>query len=435
MPGRRIRRQIGRGPYSRRHYAVLVRRIGLISFSNRFLGAFHLDRHNDAVANGALQGWHGDPFGRHEMRYFSAGRPTKLVRDGRLESYDEPPADAAAADGSAALPGGSDLADAARAFSSAGGSGTSWTPGTASLADGDAALESYRREAATVARRRLRRLEYSAVAVGAVIAVLVFVAFAGGSRSPGLSPAAFVTKAAQRTLSQSTADVTLSGTDQVSGQSLSFEGSGQVDFATNVMSLNVGASSSGASVTENELLVGGNIYLDVTADGHDLATLTGGRHWLEIPFAQSGSQTATNGSPASALSLLSQEGDRVTPLGPRNINGQTCNGYIVTPSRQAMLAGAKAELTKMGFTPAQASAALQAVQGMTPPTITAWFDSQRQLACQVTVDMQLGSATSARTDSMEMVMTFTHYGVPVRVTAPAAGDTVSLQQLLQAAGH
>jgi hypothetical protein len=89
----------------------------------------------------------------------------------------------------------------------------------------------------------------------------------------------------------------------------------------------------------------------------------------------------------------------------------------------------------MGFTPAQASAALQAVQGMTPPTITAWFDSQRQLACQVTVDMQLGSATSARTDSMEMVMTFTHYGVPVRVTAPAAGDTVSLQQLLQAAGH
>jgi hypothetical protein len=39
----------------------------------------------------ALQGWARDPFGLHESRYFSAGRPTKLVRDGGVESYDEPP--------------------------------------------------------------------------------------------------------------------------------------------------------------------------------------------------------------------------------------------------------------------------------------------------------------------------------------------------------
>src|SRR5262250_1303448 len=40
---------------------------------------------------GELQGWHADPFLLHEARYFSAGRPTKLVRDGRAESFDEPP--------------------------------------------------------------------------------------------------------------------------------------------------------------------------------------------------------------------------------------------------------------------------------------------------------------------------------------------------------
>ncbi len=39
-----------------------------------------------------LQGWHADPFGLHERRYFSAGNPTKLVRDGDVEAYDEPPA-------------------------------------------------------------------------------------------------------------------------------------------------------------------------------------------------------------------------------------------------------------------------------------------------------------------------------------------------------
>jgi len=37
------------------------------------------------------QGWYGDPYQLHEDRYFSAGEPTKLVRDGGIESYDAPP--------------------------------------------------------------------------------------------------------------------------------------------------------------------------------------------------------------------------------------------------------------------------------------------------------------------------------------------------------
>ena len=35
-----------------------------------------------------LQGWHPDPYGRHESRYFSAGRATFLVRDGYVEGSD-----------------------------------------------------------------------------------------------------------------------------------------------------------------------------------------------------------------------------------------------------------------------------------------------------------------------------------------------------------
>ena len=41
---------------------------------------------------GTLHGWHPDPFGRHEARYFSAGRPTELVRDGDADSYYQLPA-------------------------------------------------------------------------------------------------------------------------------------------------------------------------------------------------------------------------------------------------------------------------------------------------------------------------------------------------------
>jgi hypothetical protein len=37
------------------------------------------------------QGWYRDPFGHHEARWFSDGRPTSLVRDDGIESTDDPP--------------------------------------------------------------------------------------------------------------------------------------------------------------------------------------------------------------------------------------------------------------------------------------------------------------------------------------------------------
>jgi hypothetical protein len=37
------------------------------------------------------EGWYTDPYQRHEARWFSQGRATKLVRDQGVEAYDEPP--------------------------------------------------------------------------------------------------------------------------------------------------------------------------------------------------------------------------------------------------------------------------------------------------------------------------------------------------------
>ena len=37
------------------------------------------------------EGWYTDPWGHHDARWMSEGVPTKLVRDGKLESYDDPP--------------------------------------------------------------------------------------------------------------------------------------------------------------------------------------------------------------------------------------------------------------------------------------------------------------------------------------------------------
>jgi hypothetical protein len=38
----------------------------------------------------SAEGWCTDPFERHEARWMSDGTPTKLVRDGEVESYDPP---------------------------------------------------------------------------------------------------------------------------------------------------------------------------------------------------------------------------------------------------------------------------------------------------------------------------------------------------------
>lgn len=400
------------------------------------------------MASRELQGWHPDPFGLHEKRYFSVGRPTKLVRDGRIEAYDEPPENwsaASAVSGAQAVAAGSEQAaaqhtDVPAASLQAVAAGTpAMTAGAADQAGPTRVLPAVNpgwaaRPGAAAppphARPRGRRIEYAFVAAGAVVAVLVFVALGGGTAKPGLAPAAFVTKAAQRTMAQRTADVTVSGTVQAAGEKLAMGGSGKVDFTTGVMSVNVGASTSDGSLTETELLVGSDVYLQVSVDGHSQA-LSGGRHWLEIPFADSGGRNLTTGSPAASLALLAQSGARVTSLGSRNMGGRTCNGYVVTPSEQAMVAGAKQALLKLGFSAAEADAAVQVVRSSAPPTITAWFDASTQLACQISVNMDVGGQSSV-SETVQMVMTFTHYGTAVNVTAPAASDTAMLSQLLHA---
>ena len=385
------------------------------------------------MASGELQGWHPDPFGLHEVRYFSAGRPTKLVRDGRVDTYDEPPEDGVVATAAASAVDGH--ASAASAIQTAGAAAGPAATSVFAAAQGPGQLPS----ASTAPRQpevqRRRRGEYIAVALGAVVAVVVFVVLGGrggGSGKPGLAPAAFVTKAAKRTLAQSTADVTMSGTVQVAGQTVSIGGNGLVDFTTGVFSLNVGATMSNGSITETELLVGGNLYLQVNLDGHSVAAATGGKHWVQIPFAQLGTRSQTTSSPASSLALLSQAGARVTALQPRVIGGQTCDGYTVTPSKQAMLTAAKQQYLKLGLSDTQATAALEVLQNAPPPTITAWFGDHSQLACQMSVSMPIGQPNSAGSNEAQVVMSFTHYGVPVKVTAPAASDTVALGQLLKA---
>jgi hypothetical protein len=45
----------------------------------------------DRRAKAYLTGWCNDPYGRHEHRWLTAGKPSALVGDGGVESQDPPP--------------------------------------------------------------------------------------------------------------------------------------------------------------------------------------------------------------------------------------------------------------------------------------------------------------------------------------------------------
>jgi hypothetical protein len=44
------------------------------------------------ATHSGYEGWYTDPYARHDARWMSQGSPTRLVRDGTVESYDDPPA-------------------------------------------------------------------------------------------------------------------------------------------------------------------------------------------------------------------------------------------------------------------------------------------------------------------------------------------------------
>ena len=448
-------------------------------------------RNTASVADRELQGWYQDPFRTHELRYYSAGRPTRLVRDGGHEFYEEPasggapqsrPPDSAAnrgrrnpsagygggAGGVGPEPGayesqpgpyaGRPYGGRAGAYGSEPGAYAGQPHGGRQAAyghqSGQYGPESSGSPQPQLSHRRSHRhahggprrsakkrgIALTAVAVavvGAIVAVVALRGNGGDGSSLRLTPVAFVSKAATQTMAQKTADVTLSGTIQASGKTVAVHGAGQLDLAGKAVSLNLSARvPGGGAFNEHEIVSGGTVYLQLVAEGRNIFKAATGKPWLAIPIGRalrSGSTSAADSNPASSLAILQQKGAKVTTLGSRSINGRRCDGYRVTPTRQAMIASAKQEWAKAGLSKAQTSTALQQLRNLTPPTMKVWFNPQGQLACQMDVGMQMGGLSSGSA-SAHMTMTFTNYGAPVHISPPAASDTASPQELPKS-GH
>lgn len=364
-------------------------------------------RNTSFVTSGGPQGWYEDPFRLHEARYFSDGRPTKLVRDGDTESYDEPPAEIGTASG-----GSLSRADI-----------TGPNPPPAELS------------ANVPGRRRAGVL--ATVGVVAVAAVVTAVLTVGkpGPATVAMSPAAFVTLSAKHTLAARTADVTVSGSVTGLGESVPISGTGEADFTSNSLALTANFDIQGQSMAEREIEADGNMYMGITVDGQAISQLTGGKHWLKMPVQESQAANFGDGNPASLLAVLEQQGNTVHALGMKVVDGVGCTGYSVTPSKQAMIAAARKAFAGLGLKGGAASSVLQALASMLRPTITVWFDAQgllREMSVQLSLQMQVGS-TNDSADS-DVFLDFSNYGAPVKIAVPAASDTISYESFFQSLG-
>jgi len=269
----------------------------------------------------------------------------------------------------------------------------------------------------------------SAAAVVATAAVVAALLIAGKYLNTPLSPAAFVTQSAQRTLGERTADMTLTGTLSVADEHVPVHGTGAVNFATGEAELNLSASVNGRTVTEREIEVGGGYYLTIAIDGTSISQADGGRPWVRMPLRQSGTSHLDGTDPSSVLSVLEQHGNNVRTLGTKVIGGVTCTGYAATTGKSAVIAGFKTALAASGTPSAVASGELKIIENMQPPTYTVWFDRQGILR-RMTAQLKTTDAL-ANPLGVNAVMDFTNYGVPVHVTAPAPSQTISYGSLQQ----
>jgi hypothetical protein len=358
------------------------------------------------VGGTVTPGWHSDPFGVHEARYFSAdGQPTKLVRDRGAESYDEPPS-------------GPDEVAAAMARMSA------MPEPPSAYAYGDAYPYDRAPERGpwrpSIGRFAVTWMIAVAAAVAIVLAAQVMLrapkpaSTPGAPGAPGASDVAFVTQAATRTLQQRTVGLVMSASGAAGGSSDSVHGTGAFDLGGKAGTWNMTVDTWAYSMAFHEISLNGQAYVGISVNGRSL--LPTGKEWIAEKAAtqRAGTEDINGGDPTAELAALENQGITVRALGTKDIGGVRCTGYAVTaPSEQG--------------------------------TITVWINPQhlvREFSADMTIGLSVGgtSASTAPTGttvagSMDLTMDFTYSAAPLHVTAPPAASTMSFDAFLQQLGQ
>ena len=406
-----------------------------------------------------LSGWGPDPFGLHQLRYFSAdGTPTQLVSDDGLQSYDTVPA----------YPVTGTPSPGAMPHLQASDSGqTAWIPSTGPLdvqavhemhplasvgVRPDAVLPQedwwqaqddrwYPPElhpsrlvsapaappaAATSRTPRRRSLVVSGAAAALCLAVVIGVLV--GTDGSGSNADAAVVRAVNSAIGDKTADLSLTSTTTLGGSSVTATGSGSADLTDDSLEATFVEMAGAQTETIHGIYLGATIYESLP----QIAQAVPGKSWVSLDLSSLGSslgtgnnQSAPGSNPLANLRALALQGNSVDELGPSTVDGKAVQGYGVTFSQSVL----QSEL-RNAAAPAWLKTALSQVK-VNGASTKVFVDGAGQLVREVTTASE---AVGSVTVTVDETVDFSNYGTPVSIQAPAPDQVIPFSQF-QSADH
>lgn len=267
----------------------------------------------------------------------------------------------------------------------------------------------------------------------AALAALAATASCGAESAPTVaspSASAAVQAGVALTLRQHTAAVVITGTENVGGMDVRSSGSGQADFTDTGFAGVIDSTLPSMTVRQQLLALDGDAYLRLGIVGVDIVPLTSGREWASMSTYPGNTYTFGAGNPLPQLHLLTASGNTVRSLGTSTIDGVKTAGYSVSVATATLVHELQQQLTRPGLMLAEQKQIRKALAHPEKRSLTVrvWFDESGLLRRMIAPSMWGGTPATAAT----LTLTFTHYGTPVHITAPAARDVVSYAQFVRA---
>jgi hypothetical protein len=368
----------------------------------------------------ADSGWYPDPTRPGTERYWDGLAWTRIVRAiGALTFEVFPPPNAMAEPEPACEPShGEPVSTVGFELPSAGTSAAGAEP------DADVAATS----PAGGGRSRRRALRMLSVALTLAILLAAGMTYLVFGRHSDADAA--VADAVNSTLSNNTADMTISGSIGSGGTNLSFTGTGAINFAWKVMQMQVTISEGSQQLTEQAIYLNNVAYLNL---GDETSQILPGKSWISLDLSQLspgsgasdlGSANTFGNDPTAAIEALRQEGNTAIDLGPSTINGATVEVYSVQLDPAAIdKAMAQEHLP---------SWMAQAMKSVTNPDV-GYKVSINAAGQLVRLTTDITETVDARAVNDTTTLDFSNYDATVSVTAPPASQVAPFQEFLKAA--
>ncbi len=289
--------------------------------------------------------------------------------------------------------------------------------------------EDHTAEGGPRSRSHTRRRWMTASAVALFVVVSLVVIGAGG---PGAKDAAAqVELGARTTLDQNSVALTYSGSITVNGDSIPLTGTGLASLSSHIESSTLSFSADNEAVQETVLMSGTSEYMEMTENGQNIVQqLLPGKQWVQLDLA--GAPTSTQSGTTSVLGqlqLLTEEGNKVVPLGSSSVDGQAVTGYQVTLTAKAIQAAEK-RLSAEDGAPTQLMKSMIESMANQPPVLKLWIGSNHLL---VRESVSLSIALAGESVSGAVNVDFSNYGGPVTVSVPSSSVIGSYSAFLAAA--